>query len=266
MTALDYYDKDRNVGGWDNRKRDEPDSDSLYHYYKPLDPEVAHGWATREAMGAIFVCVLVAIPSTFSAVALASRFWTLPTDGLVDLVGKMGMALLGGVVFPFAWPFRFLWVSPWRAYRDTLTECRQTRRAYDRVAISRLRQPKPQAAQERIVGVARTEIDPLEELYRQCALVLVRARFDATVPRTAQEKIVHDVDGVVVKIDKENYPRVAGVLCELGFMTGGRGRAYALTDEWQEADANTLLEALRARRHLIKIGPRRPQGDSQSWK
>lgn len=263
MTALDYFDRDRNVGGYVKPSREQPDSDSLYHYYKPLDPDVAHGWATREAIGAIFMCLLVAIPSTFGSVALASRFWTVPTDSVIDIIGKLGVALMGGMLFPFAWPFRFLWVSPWRAYRDTLAECRATRRAYDRVAIHRLRQPKPQALSERIVGVERSEVDPLDELYRQCALVLIRARHDATVPRNAQESITHNVDGVIIKVNKENYPRIAGVLCELGFMTGGAGKAYALTDEWSRADNDTLLYALKARKHLIKM--RHKRGDSESW-
>lgn len=252
-----------------------PDSDSLYHYYKPIDPDDAHRWAAREALASIFVCVLIGIPASFAAVVLTSRLGISPSDGFVDQLGKLGMAVVGGFVFPVAWPFRWLWVSPWRAYRDTIAECRAWRHDYDDVAIERLRQPRQdKPGQAYIASVERPEADPLEELYRQCALVLVRARHDPTVPRTASEKLIYDIGGMTVTVDKTNYARIAGVLCELGFMTGGNGKSYALTYEWQRADEATLLMGLKVRKHLIRLEPaaptkalvRRPQGDSQSWK
>lgn len=251
-----------------------PDTDSLYHYYKPIDPDDAHRWATREALSSIFVCILIGIPASFVAVVLTLNMGITPTDNFLNVTGKMGIAIITGFVFPIAWPFRALWVSPWRAYRDTISECRAWRHDYDDVAIERLRQPrqdKPGTAY--IASVEKPATDPLEELYRQCALVLVRARHDPTVPRTASERLIYDIGGMTVTVDKSNYARIATVLCQLGFMTGGDGKAYKLTYEWQNADEAMLLMGLKARKHLIRLEPTAPalalagqrRGDSESW-
>jgi hypothetical protein len=223
----------------------------VHYSYPPFDPDKADRWATGDARNAWLTCGAIAVPSVILSVWMAAQ-WA-QGDAWYNAAGKVILAVLCGVVFPFVYPFRWPWRSPWRAYQDTYDLCWQKYEEYHEAAIERMRTPRPSPA-EKVVTVERPIIDPLDMLYRQCGVALVRAQMSrASNPRTAQEKVITDVDGVTVTLDKTNYRTVAAALCELGFFKGGEGKAYELADEWKDQTAGELLAALRARKARLRL-------------
>lgn len=229
-------------------------SDAMHFGYGPFDPAKAEAWATRDALAATGICIAVMLVTAPASVWLAARLWVTPADTWFDAGGKTALALIVGAALPFVYPLRWPWRAPWRAYQDTLDLCWEKYEEYHAAALDRMRGPARPAPPDKVVAVERPVVDPLDLLYRQCAVALVRARMTtARNPRTAQEKIITDVDGVTVTLDKTNYRAVAAALCELGFMAGGDGDAYTLTDEWKDSEPGELLAALKARKSRLRL-------------
>lgn len=223
--------------------------DYLSHHYQPVDPAQAHQWATLKAQGATAVCAQVAVPSVLTSLLVTVYGWVSPGDAWYDVAGKLVLACIVGSFFPFVWPFHRFWVSPIVAYRDAIEKYEAWRDDYDDVAIKRLETP---TATRQTVTVERTERDKIEELYRQCAILLMLLHFGTELPRDAKSKVVRDIEGMTVKLDKHNLKDVASLLCGFKMVHGGENEKYTLTDEFKTMTPEELISELRTRKHLIK--------------
>lgn len=236
--------------------------DYLHHNYQPVDPAQAHQWATLKAQAAFFACAPAIVPSIATAVVLTWHKWIVPTDAWYDAVGKLALAFIVGILFPFVWPFRRPWVSPIREYHDAIEKYEAWRDDYDDVAIKRLEMP---TVARQTVQVERTERDKIEELYRQCAIALLILKYGTELPRDATTKVIRDIEGMTVKLDKHNVKTVMSLLCEFKMTHGGNGEKYVLTDEYKDMTDKELFAELRSRKHLIKPKRSTNRNDSPSW-
>jgi hypothetical protein len=237
-TITDYIDGNgKAVQRTDYSQPSTPQPDKITLSYNPPDPQQSRGWAFNEAVGAAGGALLISVFAAPLAGMLAA--WAGAGVGIILLTS------LGSFVLPLAWPIA--------AYRAECSTWGQTSLDYHEATIERLRhQPTPAPT---VAGARTATPEPGEMFYLQCAAVLARATVDPRSPRDAESAVrMTTKSGVPIVVTKDDYDTVAGMLCELGFMVGGKGqtpRNYALAQAWQGKSVNELWAALKEHKAVI---------------
>jgi hypothetical protein len=225
-----------------------PRGDNISHSYAPPNHDTARGWAFDDALEACVASTMLGIVLAFGAAFIAVHL----ALGLLGILLVMG----GGFVAPFLWPFAFWWRSPYMAYRRARWKWQGVVTEYHEAAIERLRPQASPTPAPTVAGARTATPEPGEMFYLQCAAVLARATVDPRSPRDAESAVkMATKSGSPIVVTKDDYDTVAGMLCELGFMVGGKGqtpRNYALAQAWQGKSVNELWAALKPHKATIK--------------